>query len=250
MDNETQELTEATEYSQPLPQLLDAILEPEDAYADLKRKPRWLIFFLVCTAVLMALIPLAQPYNLAAGQEQMDHYISENRSQLGEEQLAQMEDMRENMGESFMFQYLPYIATPVLMMIFILLVATGLNIGVGMTGIKLGFKSALSIASLTLVVSTIGGIVGLILVLVKGDVNVGTNLSLLFPRYPVEWYTRLLKAFASQLDLFAVWAVYLYTVGVSKVTGLSTKRSFRVVFILWLIWALLGTALGYLGFAG
>ena len=238
MDNETNETTEATEYAQPLPQLLDAILEPEDAYADLKRKPRWLVFFLVCTAVLMALIPLAQPYNLAAGQERMDHYISENRSTLSEEQLTRMEYMRENMGEGFMFTYLPYIATPVLMLIFILLVATGLNIGVGMTGIKLGFKPAISIASLTMITTAIGGIVGLVLVLV------------LFPRYPVEWYTRLLKAFASQLDLFAVWAVYLYTVGVSKVTGLSTKRSFRVVFILWIIWALLGTALGYLGFAG
>jgi hypothetical protein len=43
--------------------------------------------------------------------------------------------------------------------------------------------------------------------------------------------------------------VFLITVGVREVTGLSTKRSFRVVIVLWLLWAALMTALSYFGFA-
>jgi len=124
----------------------------------------------------------------------------------------------------------------------------GINIGVGFTGEKLGFRNAVSIVSLASVTMAVGTVITLVLVLVKGDVYVGANLGLLFPRMPAEWYTRLLKGFASQIGVFSAWSVFLLTVGVREVTGLTMKRSFTVIVILWLLWAISMACLSLLGF--
>jgi len=236
-------------YQSPLGQYLDAVVSPTEAFQGLKARPRWLVFFLITIAVSLATLPLLMPYFVAAQQDAINEILRENRDVMPEEQVAQLEEFRDQAGTGFMGEVFPYLAVPVSLFLYLLVASAGLNVGVGLTGEKLGFRNAVSIVSLASVAMAAGAVVMLVLVLVKGDVYVGANLGLLFPRWPTEWYTRVLKGFASQIDVFSAWSVYLLTLGVREVTGLSTKRSFRVVIILWLLWALVMTALSYFRFA-
>ncbi|OGD74596.1 MAG: hypothetical protein A2Y64_09555 [Candidatus Coatesbacteria bacterium RBG_13_66_14] len=236
-------------YPSPLGQYIDAVVSPGDAFRGIKSKPRWFVFFLITLAVSLATLPLLMPYSVAAQREIIDEILAENRDVMPAEQVARLEEFRDQAGTGFMGEVLPYLAVPVSLFLYLLVASAGLNVGVGLTGEKLGFRNAVSIVSLASVAMVAGTVVMLVLVLVKGDVYVGTNLGLLFPRMPAEWYTRVLKGFASQIDVFSAWSVYLLTVGVREVTGLAVKRSFRVVIILWLLWALVMTALSYFGFA-
>jgi hypothetical protein len=236
-------------YKGPFGQYLDAVASPVEAFHGLKAKPRWLVFFLVTIAVSLATLPFVMPYSVQAQREAMDEMLRENRDMMPPEQVARLEEFRDKAGTGFVGEVLPYLVVPVSLFFYLLVASAGLNVGVGFTGEKLGFRNAVSIVSLASVAMAVGAVVMTVLVLVKGDVYVGTNLGLLFPRMPAEWYTRILKGFASQIDVFSAWSVFLLTVGVREVTGLSTKRSFRVVIILWLLWAVLMTALSYFGFA-
>jgi hypothetical protein len=236
-------------YKSPIGQYIDAVVSPGEAFRGLKSKPRWLVFFLITIAVSMVTIPLLMPYSVAAQRDAINEILKENRDVMPPEQVAGMEAFRDKAGTGFVGEVLPYLVVPVSLFLYLLIAAAGLNVGVGFTGEKLGFRNAVSIVSLASVAMAAGAVVMLVLILVKGDVYVGTNLGLLFPRMPAEWYTKVLKGFASQIDVFSAWSVFLITVGVREVTGLSTKRSFRVVIILWLLWAALMTALSYFGFA-
>ena len=235
-------------YSSPLGQYMDAVVSPGEAFRGLKTRPRWLVFFLITIAVSLATLPLLMPYSVTAQREMIDEILRENRDVMPAEQVARLEEFRDQAGTGFMGEVFPYLVVPVSLFLYLLIASAGLNVGVGLTGEKLGFRNAVSIVSLASVAMAAGAVVTLVLVLVKGDVYVGTNLGLLFPRMPAEWYTRVLKGFASQIDIFSAWSVYLLTIGVHEVVGLSTKRSFRVVIILWLLWAVLMTALSYFGF--
>ncbi|MCX7021218.1 MAG: Yip1 family protein [bacterium] len=236
-------------YKSPIGQYLDAVVSPGEAFRGLKARPRWLVFFLLTLAVSLATLPLLMPYSVTAQREAINEILRENRDAMPAEQVARLEEFRDHAGTGFMGEVFPYLGVPVSLFIYLLLASAGLNVGVGLTGQKLGFRNAVSIVSLASVAMAAGVVVMLVLVLVKGDVYVGTNLGLLFPRMPSEWYMKVLRGFASQIDVFSAWSVYLLTVGVREVTGLSVKRSFRVVFILWLLWALVMTALSYFGFA-
>ncbi|HUT98995.1 MAG TPA: YIP1 family protein [bacterium] len=235
-------------YSSPLGQYMDAVVSPGEAFRGLKTRPRWLVFFLITIAVSLATLPLLMPYSVTAQREALNEILRENRDVMPAEQVARLEEFRDQAGTGFMGEVFPYLVVPVSLFLYLLIASAGLNVGVGLTGEKLGFRNAVSIVSLASVAMAAGAVVTLVLVLVKGDVYVGTNLGLLFPRMPAEWYTRVLKGFASQIDIFSAWSVYLLTIGVHEVVGLSTKRSFRVVIILWLLWAVLMTALSYFGF--
>jgi len=236
-------------YKSPFGQYIDAVVSPGEAFRGLKSRPRWLVFFLITIAVSIATVPIMMPYSVAAQRDAINEILKENRDAMPPEQVARLEEFRDQAGTGFMGEVLPYLALPVLFLLYLLIASAGLNVGVGLTGEKLGFRNAVSIVSLASVAMATGAVVSVVLVLVKGDVYVGTNLGLLFPRMPTEWYTRVLKGFASQIDVFSAWSVFLLTTGVREVTGLSTKRSFRVVIILWLLWAALMTALSYFGFA-
>jgi hypothetical protein len=236
-------------YKSPFGQYLDAVVSPAEAFRGAQARPRWLVFFLITIAVFLVYTFFSMPYNIEAQKELLDEVISTNGDTMPPEQLAQLEDYRDHIGTGFMGQVFPYLAVPVSLFLYLLVASAGLNVGVGLTGEKLGFRNAVSIVSLASVAMAAGAVITLVLVLVKGDVYVGANLGLLFPRWPTEWYTRVLKGFASQIDIFSAWSVYLFTVGVREVTGLATRRSFRVVIILWVLWAVLMTALSYFGFA-
>jgi hypothetical protein len=238
-----------TRYKSPFGQYLDAVVSPTAAFGALGEKPRWLVFFLITIAVSLVVLHFLMPYSIEAQRETLNQIIEESREVMPPEQLARLEEYREGVGTGFTGRVLPYLVMPVSLFIYLLIASAGLNIGVGVTGERLGFRNAVSVVSLASVTMAVGSVVTLVLVLVKGDVYVGANLGLLFPRLPTEWYTRLLKGFASQIGVFSAWNVFLLTLGVRGVTDLSMRRSFTVVLVLWFLWAVLMAVLNYLGFA-
>ncbi len=235
-------------YQNPFGQYLEAVTSPGEAFRDLRVKPRWLVFFLITCVISVVILHFMMPYNIEAQREVLNEIISENRDVMPSEQLARLEEYRERVGTGFIGRVLPYIIVPASYFIYLLIASAGLNVGVGFTGEKLGFRNAVSIVSLASVTMAVGAVITLVLVLVKGDVYVGANLGLLFPRWPTLWHIKLLKGFASQIGVFSAWSVFLLTIGVREVTGLSTKRSFTVIVILWLLWAISMSCLSLLGF--
>lgn len=240
------ENNDTVEYSNPFTRLLDTIIAPEDAFGSLRKKPGWFLTTVICLLIALGASVFILEMTIDFSREQTVRYAEEHRLELTAEQYEAILAQAERMGESPIF-YVFFFGMPLVqMLLYVLLAAAALNIGAGVAGKKLGFKNGLGIVSLGLVTYAAGTIVSVILFRLTGDFNAGTNLGVLFPAQPQEWYLRLGKYLASTIDLFALWAVYLYTVGLSELTGLSRKKSFRVVLVLFILWALLSVGLGFL----
>lgn len=246
-DNEVAGVAEEpVEYSNPFSRLIDVIVAPEDAFGSLKRKPAWFLPALICILVSLTASVFIMDQAVEIGREQTLEYLEEHRTELSPEQIEMIEARAERIGEGPMF-YVFFFGMPLVQIfLYILVAAAALNIASGVAGQRLGFKGGLGIVSLGLVTYAVGAIVGVVLLRLTGDINAGTNLGVLFPARPTEWWMIALKSLATRIDIFAVWTVYLYTVGLSELTGISRKRSFRLVLVLWGLWALAMVGLSFL----
>jgi hypothetical protein len=237
---------ESVEYSNPFSRLIDVIVAPEDAFGSLRRKPTWFVSALICILIGLGASVFIVDQVVEIAREQTLEYLEEHRAELSPEQIEMIEAQAEQTGEGPMFYVFFFIGGLARVLLYLVVVAAALNIASGVAGRKLGFKGGLGIVSLGLVTYAVGAIVGVVLLRLTGDINAGTNLGVLFPARPTEWWMIALKSLATRIDIFAIWTVYLYTVGLSELTGISRKRSFRLVLVLWALWALAMVGLSFL----
>ncbi len=111
-------------------------------------------------------------------------------------------------------------------------VALGGLIYWGVSNVVLGgrppYKALLELVSVSMLIQLVGGMVRVPLVLSTGDPYASIGLGAF-----VESGSRL-QPLLMQIDPFAVWAVYLVTIGLSRIYGVAPKRAASVAIGLWI----------------
>lgn len=102
----------------------------------------------------------------------------------------------------------------------------------GVSNVVLGgrplYKALLELVSVSLLIQLLGGMLRVPLVLSTGDPYASIGLGAF-----VESGSRF-QPLLMQIDPFAIWAVYLVTIGLSQIYGVSTKRAAGVAIGLWI----------------
>jgi ABC-type multidrug transport system fused ATPase/permease subunit len=99
------------------------------------------------------------------------------------------------------------------------------------------FTNILNVVGLSLIVSAIGSIIGIVLSIVMGDLT-SVGLALAFKADAVgETFHGLFM----KLDVFTIWFYVLVAIGLVRVAKIKPVISYSIVFGLWVIWLVITT---------
>jgi len=99
------------------------------------------------------------------------------------------------------------------------------------------FTNVLNVVGLSLIISAVGSVLGIVLSIILGDLSsVGLSLVLKPETVGDSLHALFLKA-----DVFSVWFYVLVAIGLVKVAKIKPVMSYAVVFGLWIIWLVIST---------
>jgi hypothetical protein len=99
------------------------------------------------------------------------------------------------------------------------------------------FTNVLNVVGLSLIISAVGGVIGIVLSIIMGDLT-SVGLSIFFKADTVG---DTLHGLFMKLDVFSFWFYILVATGLVKVAKIKAAVSYSVVFGLWIVWLLLTT---------
>lgn len=99
------------------------------------------------------------------------------------------------------------------------------------------FTNLLNVVGLSLIISAVGGILGIVLSIIMGDLtSIGPALFL-----KAEAVGDTLHSLFMKLDIFSFWFYILVAIGITKVAKVTPAISYSIVFGLWAVWLILTT---------
>ena len=112
-----------------------------------------------------------------------------------------------------------------------------LALGIWLLGAKIfkgqfAYMQAVEVAGLGMMITVLGGIVGLLLVVAKGSMFVSCSPALLLNEFNPENKVHLALV---ALNLFTLWHLGVMSVGVSKLSGVSTAKAAGWLFGVWVV---------------
>ena len=215
--------------------ILNLYFSPLETFKALNQKPDWLIPVIISIIVILAFTMVALPKVILPerGKKimEMDKLTQEQKDRT----LESLEGMRI------------YIITPVSIVIFsflLIFVKSGIFYLVfSLFGSRTVFKKVLAVVSYSLLTSIPETILKTSLILIKGSTKVYTSLALFAPNLGLK--SPVFKVLA-RIDIFTIWNLFLISLGLTVMYALGKKKTFSIVFGLWVIWLLIQLALGYM----
>ncbi len=207
---------------------------PRETFESIDRSPTWLVPFLITVIIVLVLQFLVMDIGIKdrlAAMEAQD--ISAERFEAAK---AQMEGP---------MKYIQFVAIPVVTLILWAILA-GILLFVGNTimGGESKFKKIFSVVAWSSLVGLLGGILKTFLILSKGTTRgVVTSLAILLPT-PEPGQSSVLHRLLSRFDLFTIWVLILWIIGLAVIYRFTTKKSATLVLSLWAIWIVISVALG------
>ena len=213
--------------------LIGVIVNPRATFADIARRPTWVLpFLLFCGLSLVVGALLGQKTDW---HDFFERQMSKN-ARFDQMSQTQKDQMLENQVKyapkvSFLFGFLGTAVTVLLMA----LIYWGMfNL---FTGAGLRFGQAFGITSHAFVPSMIGGVLAIIIILIKprGEVDpehfLASSLSAFLPDGSPHW----LESLGQSLELFWILSLALLAIGFSAANPkkIKTVPAFLVVFGLW-----------------
>jgi len=99
------------------------------------------------------------------------------------------------------------------------------------------FTNVLNVVGLSLMISAIGSVLGIVISIIMGDLN-SIGLSLIFKADTVG---DTIHALLMKMDIFTIWFYVLVAIGLVKVSRIKPAVSYGFVFGLWVLWLLVST---------
>lgn len=197
---------------------------PIEVFEDIKERPAWALAFvvllvitLISTAVLLPTV--IQPSAI----ERIEETVPPERLEQALEFVSGTRFYITSLiGAVFGGAFMIFFQTAVFSLILVMIVK------------EIEFKKVLSLTVYTGLVTIAGAIIKIPLMLAKKSMEVYTNLVLFAPFAEKGTFT---FHFLTQIDFFVIWAMALFATGISVVTNLERKKSYILVFVLWLIFA-------------
>lgn len=214
--------------------LLNLYFNPVDVFKQLNEKPDWVIPVIITLVIILILTMVALPKVIIP--EQSKRIMEMDR--LTEEQKEIAAGRLEGVQ--------PYITTPIGVIVFsfiLIFVKSGILFLIfSIFGEKTIFKKVLAIVSYSFLTGVPEVILKTSLMLIKGSTRVYTGLALLSTNLGVKSpIFRLLE----RIDIFTIWHLCLISLGLAVIYKINYKKSFTIVFGLWLLWILLQFGLAF-----
>ena len=131
-----------------------------------------------------------------------------------------------------------FIGTPVILVI---VSAVYLFVGNVVLGGKASFKKVLSVTAWSWLIFSLAGLVMLPLVLSQETMQISFSLATFMSD---ESQTTFLYKFLQKIEIFSIWWIAVYSIGLSVIYKMEIKKMTRTVGAVYLIYAVVGSALG------
>ena len=219
----------------PFGRLVGIFMSPRETFDSIARKPTWLFPFIVAAILTIVMSMMVMDITLKERIADM-----EARGTPSE----QVESAQSMMQSSI--KYVSVVITPVGILVVWSILAGVLLLGCNtIMGGETKFKNVFSVVAWTSMVTILGGIVQSFLIVSKGtSQGVSTNLSLFLPLPGIGQDPSILYRLLSKFDLFVMWQLILWIIGLAVVSRLTVKKSAAFVLSLWALYIVVTVALG------
>jgi hypothetical protein len=216
-------------------EILNIYLAPKRAFEKLKEKPSWFI------PLLIVLLVVAITAILAVSMSK-DAIIAQQEERMRERGMTdeQIDQAARFMGGPLMMvsgAIGGIVMTVILLVIFAALLLAFIKVAGGQGG----FQTLFAILSWSALVRVPASVLRLVLIGITGTPFVTTSLALALPGLPKETFAYRLLA---GLDFFMIWEMILVATGLAVTCNADRKRSYVLVFAIWVLSVLLSAVLG------
>lgn len=223
----------------------------------------WVIPFVVVVAISGGAGILNAPYTLEFSQQairgQQKRFMQRDLSQEQQQQMNQrFEEQIQKQQKRYtppQVYYLSFIGVAVRLGLVLLILAALYYFG-GNTilGGQAAFPQLLALVCLPQMVTVLESVYNTVIMHLKGSAEVPASLAVLLPYgatdlFRMEQYQQALFTLLSQINVFTIWRLILFTIGFQVIYQVSKAKAGGVVFGYWVLWLILTTA-GAFVFAG
>jgi hypothetical protein len=214
--------------------ILGIFFSPKEVFVKLNDKPDWIVPVVVTILVSLIFTMIVLPRVIVP--EQTKRIMEMDR--LTEAQKERATGRLEGAQ--------PYITTPIGIIVFsfiLIFIKSGILFLIfSLFGEKTVFKKVLAIVSYSFLIGVPEVILKTSLMLIKGSTRVYTGLALLATNLDIK--SPIFRLLA-RIDIFTIWHLCLISLGLAVIYKINNKKSFAIVFGLWLLWILLQFGLAF-----
>ena len=207
----------------------------------------WLFPILVCLVLglIASVIVQSDPQLLGGMMDKQKKKMQEGYEQQIKEGKKTQEQAQQEMeaASKFMdpngtlFKVMAYAGPTVGVFVMFIIISLLYFLGLKIFKSTAAFTDVMNVVGLGMLISSIGGLVAMVLSVVMGHLtSVGAGLFLKEENVGEKMYK-----LATSFDIFAIWEHVVYSIGLSKVGRISMGQSYTLVFGLWIIWILVST---------
>jgi hypothetical protein len=208
---------------------------PKETFQSIDRKPTWLVPFIITIIFVTVYQFVTMDIGMADRMAMMEaRGTPAEQMQMAEQQMA---------GP---MKYIGFAIAPIATLAFWAILAGILLFG-GNTimGGDSKFKKMFALVSWSSLVGIVGGLLKMFLILQKGTTHgITTSLAILVPTPPIGETPPILYRILTKFDLFTIWNLVLWVIGLSVIYKFTTKKSATLVITLQVIWIIISVALG------
>jgi len=217
--------------------IIGIFTSPREAFEAIDQKPNWLVPY-----ILIILAVLVMQYLT------LDIQISDQMKMLEARDMTAEQIEAAQSQASGPMKYISFVAIPIFTLIFWAIVAALLFVAANLiVGGESSFKKVFSIVVWSGLVGIIEAAVMTYLILSKGaSIGVAMDLSILLPAPAIGESKSLLYRVLQRFDLFTIWSMILWTVGLSVSYKAPVNKTAVPVVVLWLIWIVIAVGFGVL----
>jgi hypothetical protein len=227
--------TDSIKETGALSKVVGIFTSPRETFKSIDQKPTWLVPFLIVVILSVVMQFLVMDIGM---KDQIARMEARNTP------AAQIEAMQSRMEGPWKYIGVAFVPVAILA-VWAVLAGILLFGGNTMMGGETKFKKVFSVMAWSSLVGMVGQILKTFLILSKGTSRgVVTSLAILLPTPELGEKTPILYRFLSRFDLFTIWELIIWIIGLAVIYRFETKKSAMLVLSLWVIWVLISVALG------
>jgi hypothetical protein len=217
-----------------LSRIIGIFTSPKETFASIDRKPTWLVPFIIMIVVTMVMQLLIMNIGLQDRVAQMEA-IGKPQEQI---------DATQNFMQGGL-KYISLVVAPIgILVVWSVIAGIFLFAGNTIMGGKSTFKKMLSLVSWSSLIGILSVAIQTFLIISKGTrLGVTTSLAAFLPSPTWDAPPSIFYRLLSKLDIFTIWGLVLWAIGISVMYRFTMKKSAILVGSLWVVWIILSVAL-------
>lgn len=228
----------------------NAITSPREAFIDITNTKQKYLLWLVPVLLMIVISAVGVSLNghlyreqsRKGMEERFDKMITEGKMTQAEADQARAK-AEAFMGNNIMF----YIGSAIwpFVKVFIVAALFLLVVNFAMKG-QIAYEDVLATLGVSEIIAVLGLLVTMLLINVMGTLHASLSPALFITDFNQK---NILHSVLSHLDVFTLWGLWVFGVGLSEVTGKSQSLAMKWVFGSWIVFTAITVSLGQLSFS-